>query len=44
MTRNINIKHPSPKMIQVFDALREKKQMQIEKLSKKNECIFTIKV
>lgn len=44
MTRNITIKNPSPKMIQVFDALREKKQQQIKKLNDKQECTFTITV
>ena len=44
MTRNITIKNPSQKMIQVFDALREKKQQQIKKLTEKNECTFTIVV
>lgn len=42
MTRNITIKNPSPKMIQVFDALREKKQQQIKKLTEKDHCTFTI--
>lgn len=42
MTRNITIKNPSPKMIQVFDALREKKQQQIKKLNEKDECTFTV--
>ena len=44
MTRNITIKNPSPKMIQVFDALREKKEQQIKKLSEKEHGIFTINV
>ncbi len=44
MTQNITIKNPSPKMIQVFDALREKKQQQIKKLTEKKECTFTINV
>lgn len=44
MTRNINIKNPSPKMIQVFDALREKKQQQIKKLADKEKCTFTVVV
>lgn len=42
MTRNITIKNPSQKMIQVFDALREKKEQQIKKLTDKNQCTFTI--
>ncbi len=42
MTRNIDIKNPSQQMIQVFKALREKKQQQIKKLSEKKECTFTI--
>lgn len=42
MTRNITIKNPSPKMIQVFDALREKKQQQMKKLAEKDRCTFTI--
>lgn len=44
MTRTITIKHPSARMIQVFDSLQEKKRRQIEKLSQKKECVFTIKV
>lgn len=44
MTRNITIKNPSPKMIQVFDALREKKEQQIKKLSEKKHGTFTIEV
>ena len=43
MTRNITIKNPSQKMIQVFDALREKKQ-QVKKLTEKKQCTFTIVV
>ena len=42
MTRNITIKNPSQKMIQVFDALREKKQQQIKKLSENKQCTFTV--
>ena len=42
MTRNITIKNPSQKMIQVFDALREKKQQQIKKLTEKQQGTFTI--
>lgn len=44
MTRTITIKHPSQKMIQVFDSLREKKFQQIEKLTNKKESVFTVKV
>ena len=44
MTRTITIKKPSQRMIQVFDSLREKKRQQIEKLMKKKECVFTVKV
>lgn len=44
MTRTITIKKPSQRMIQVFDSLRDKKRQQIEKLTKKKECVFTIKV
>lgn len=44
MTKYITITNPSPTLIQVFDALREKKQQQIKKLSDKKECTFTIKV
>lgn len=44
MTRNITIKNPSQKMIQVFDALREKKQQQVKKLSDKKQGTFTIVV
>lgn len=31
-------------MVQVFDALREKKQQQMKKLAEKKECTFTIVV
>ncbi len=44
MTRDIVIKNPSQRMIQVFDALRDRKQQQIKKLSEKERCMFTIKV
>ncbi len=44
MTRNITIKNPSQKMVQVFDALREKKQQQIKKLTEKEHGTFTIEV
>ncbi len=44
MTRNITIANPSPKMIQVFNALREKKQQQIKMLDNKKQCTFTIVV
>ena len=44
MTRTITINKPSQRMIQVFDSLREKKSQQIEKLTKKKECVFTVKV
>ena len=44
MTRNIIVKNPSQKMIQVFEALREKKQQQVKKLADKKECTFTILV
>jgi len=44
MTQNITIKNPSQKMIQVFEALREKKQQQIKKLTEKEQCTFTIVV
>ena len=44
MTRNITIKNPSQKMIQVFDALKEKKQEQIKKLTERKQCTFTILV
>lgn len=44
MTRNITIKNPSPKMSQLFDSLREKKQQQIKKLAEKKHCTFTITV
>lgn len=44
MTRNITIKNPSQKMIQFFDALREKKQQQMKKLSEKKQCTFTVLV
>ncbi len=42
MTRNITIKNPSQKMIQVFDELKERKQEQIKKLTEKKQCTFTI--
>lgn len=44
MTRNITIKTPSPKMIQVFESLRDKKEQQLKKLAEKKECTFTINV
>jgi hypothetical protein len=44
MTQNITINQPSRRMIQVFDSLREKKYQQIDKLTNKKECVFTIKV
>ncbi len=44
MTRTISIKKPSPRMIQVFDSLKEKKQKQIEKLKSQDVCVFTVKV
>lgn len=44
MTRNITIKNPSQKMVQVFTALRDKKQQQIKKLTAKKQCTFTIEV
>lgn len=44
MTRNITIKNPSQKMIQVFEALREKKEQQIKKLTEKKQGTFTIVV
>lgn len=42
MTQNITIKNPSPKMIQVFDKLRDKKRQQAIKLSEKKHCTFTV--
>lgn len=44
MTRNITIEKPSQKMIQAFDALREKKQQQMKKLADKKNCTFTITI
>jgi len=44
MTRTIKIKKPSPEMIQVFDSLRDKKRQQIDKLTNKKECVFTVKI
>lgn len=44
MTRTVTIKQPSQRMIQVFDSLREKKLQQIERLTQKKECVFTVKV
>ncbi len=35
MTRNITIKTPSQKMIQVFESLRDKKEQQLKKLAEK---------
>ncbi len=42
MTRNITIKNPSQKMIQVFDNLKERKQKQIKKLIEKKQCTSII--
>lgn len=44
MTRDIVIKNPSPKMVQVFESLREKKEQQAKKLAAKKQCTFTIVV
>ena len=44
MTRNITIQNPSQKMIQVFDAMREKKQQQLKKLAEKKHAAITIVV
>lgn len=44
MTRNIIIKNPSPKMIEVFGALREKKRQQMKKLADKEQGTFTVRV
>lgn len=44
MTRNITITNPSPKMIQVFEALRKKKQQQTKKLVEKKDGTFSITV
>ena len=44
MTRNIVIKNPSQKMIQVFDAMREKKQQQLKMLAEKEHATVTIVV
>ena len=44
MTRNIVIKNPSPKMIQVFDLLRDRKKEQMKKLSELDHCTVTIRV
>lgn len=44
MTQNITIKNPSQKMLQVFEAMREKKQQQIKKLTEKKQGTFTIHV
>jgi|AATF01.1.fsa_nt_gi hypothetical protein len=44
MTRTITINKPSQRMIQVFDSLRDRKRQQVEKLMKKKECVFTVKV
>ncbi len=42
MTQDIIIKNPSQKTLQIFDALRKKKQQQIKKFSKKDHGTFTI--
>lgn len=42
MTKDIVIKTPTPKLIKVFDALREKKQQQMKKLAEKKQCTFTV--
>lgn len=42
MTQNTTIKNPSPKMIQIFEALRQKKEQQVRKLAEKEQCTFTI--
>lgn len=44
MTRNIIINNPSQKMIQVFDALKEKKRQQTKKLVNKKECTVSIEI
>lgn len=44
MTRDIVIKNPSPKMIQVFDLLRDRKQAQMKKLAEMERCNITIHV
>lgn len=44
MTRNITIKTPSQKMIQVFESLREKTQQQMKKLDENKQCTFTLVV
>lgn len=42
MTREILIEKPSPNMVKFFDALKEKKNAQIKKLSEDKHCMFTI--
>lgn len=44
MTKDITIKTPTPKVIKMFDALREKKQKQIKKLVESKQCTFTVVV
>lgn len=44
MTRNITITNPSTKMVQVFEALREKKQQQIKKLAENKSCTYIVNV
>lgn len=44
MTRTIDIKKPSQRMIHAFDTMRDKKRQQMEILSKKDKCVFTVKV
>lgn len=44
MTKNITIKNPSEKMMEVFKSLQTKKEQQTDKLSTKEQCTFTIKV
>ncbi len=44
MTRTTTIKNPSKEVIKIFDTLRDRKQQQIQKLSEKSQCTFTINV
>lgn len=44
MTQNIIVSNPSKRVIQTLEALRDKKQQQLKKLSEMKECTFTIKV
>lgn len=44
MTQNITIKNPSKKMIQVFEALKARKQQQKKKLAEMKQCTYSITI